>query len=294
MNRAEYISQLEFSLKGKLPPREINEILRDYSEYFEAGKSEGKTEEEISVNLGIPSMVAEQILSENEEEALQERHGLRYYWNRLIEKIKSFLEKPMEPDGYAAPQPAPEGEEPPKKVEKASAQRASDISIIKTLLIILLCLLALPVCALLIPAGLALIAGLVAAVLGIGVALVMVFGALVFGAVAAAFMLASLAVGTVSLPGSFVALGVFGILLCLAGAVLSVCLIIYLIRWIVRLVRSCFGRQRNPNSARNPAYQARNSAARKEGGGYGGLPYGEEPSVQGDEEDYEEEEQADA
>lgn len=293
MNRAEYISQLEFSLKGKLPPREINEILRDYSEYFEAGKGEGKTEEEISVNLGIPSMVAEQILSENEEEAPQERHGLRYYWNRLIEKIKSFLEKPMESDGYAAAQPAPEGEEPPKRVEKAGAKSSSDVSVVKTLLIILLCLAALPVCALLIPAGLALIAGLIIVVLGVGVALVALFGALVVGAVAAAFMLASLAVGTVSLPGSFVALGVFGILICLAGAVLSVCLIIYLIRWIVRLVRSCFGRPKNPNSARNPAYQARNSAACQESG-YGGLPYGEEPLVREDEEDYEEEGRTDA
>lgn len=69
MTRVEYIQQLEFSLSGKLLQREISEILRDYSEYFEAGRSEGKSEEEIAMNLGIPSAVAAQILSEIEEEA---------------------------------------------------------------------------------------------------------------------------------------------------------------------------------------------------------------------------------
>lgn len=73
MTRVEYIQQLEFSLSGKLHQREISEILRDYSEYFEAGKSEGKSEEEIAMSLGIPSAAAAQILSEIEEEAAEKK-----------------------------------------------------------------------------------------------------------------------------------------------------------------------------------------------------------------------------
>lgn len=88
MTKVEYIRQLEFSLSGKMSRKEISEILRDYSEYFEAGKAEGKSEEEIVRALGIPSVAAAQILSEVEKNAASaesEKESRRSPWSVLKE-----------------------------------------------------------------------------------------------------------------------------------------------------------------------------------------------------------------
>ena len=60
-----------------------------------------------------------------------------------------------------------------------------------------------------------------------------------------------------------------------------------------------FGRPKQPRTSRTIQrirYTTRQteSTAQKEDSGYGGLPYGEEPSPMEDEEDYEEEERTDA
>lgn len=57
MNRQEYINRLKMALQD-LPLDELNDILSDYEEHFDIGVSKGKSEEEISKELGDPREVA--------------------------------------------------------------------------------------------------------------------------------------------------------------------------------------------------------------------------------------------
>lgn len=57
MNRQEYLHRLRISLQF-LPIAELEDILSDYKEHFHIGISKGKSEEEISKELGDPSEVA--------------------------------------------------------------------------------------------------------------------------------------------------------------------------------------------------------------------------------------------
>ena len=64
MNRSEYIAQLTAALRGKLAFDEIEDIVRDYQEFFDEGVRQGKSEEQVAAELGNPRDVAQQILSE--------------------------------------------------------------------------------------------------------------------------------------------------------------------------------------------------------------------------------------
>lgn len=57
MNKREYLLQLERYLQG-FPQGEVVDILSDYEEHFHIGISKGKTEEEISNELGMPRDIA--------------------------------------------------------------------------------------------------------------------------------------------------------------------------------------------------------------------------------------------
>ena len=65
MSRYEYLKTLERHLRLSLSRGEINDILRDYGEYFTEGENQGKSEWEIIANLGDPKEVAQQIISES-------------------------------------------------------------------------------------------------------------------------------------------------------------------------------------------------------------------------------------
>lgn len=57
MKRKEYLDRLRVCLQG-IPLDEIEDILSDYEEHFDIGISKGKSEEEISKELGEPREVA--------------------------------------------------------------------------------------------------------------------------------------------------------------------------------------------------------------------------------------------
>ncbi|WP_313757550.1 HAAS signaling domain-containing protein [Tissierella sp.] len=57
MSRKEYLDRLKTYLQG-LPIDEIQDILTDYEEHFDIGISKGKSEEEISRELGDPKEIA--------------------------------------------------------------------------------------------------------------------------------------------------------------------------------------------------------------------------------------------
>lgn len=64
MTKIEYLKQLEDELRYKISEQEMYDIMRDYAEYFEEGKKQGKTDKQIIEALGIPYVVAKQILGE--------------------------------------------------------------------------------------------------------------------------------------------------------------------------------------------------------------------------------------
>lgn len=57
MTRQEYLSAIRKELSS-LSESEVNDIIRDFDEHFEVGLSQGKTEHEISAELGDPVSVA--------------------------------------------------------------------------------------------------------------------------------------------------------------------------------------------------------------------------------------------
>lgn len=59
MNRNDFLNILERSL-GSMSQMEKNDVLYDYKEHFNAGLSEGETEEEICSKLGDPVSIAKQ------------------------------------------------------------------------------------------------------------------------------------------------------------------------------------------------------------------------------------------
>lgn len=59
MNKVGYLNTLRECLSS-LPQDEIEDIIRDYREHFDVGISKGKTEEEISEELGNPVEIAKE------------------------------------------------------------------------------------------------------------------------------------------------------------------------------------------------------------------------------------------
>lgn len=64
MTKLEYLKLLETDLQKRLSQYETDEIIRDYAEYFAEGASQGKTDDEMIVNLGDPAVVAAQVIEE--------------------------------------------------------------------------------------------------------------------------------------------------------------------------------------------------------------------------------------
>lgn len=66
MNKLEYLNQLETILKKQhMTKADIDDIIRDYAEFFEEGRRQGSSDGEICAKLGSPELIAQQILEEN-------------------------------------------------------------------------------------------------------------------------------------------------------------------------------------------------------------------------------------
>ena len=70
MNRQYFFMELEHQLK-KIPKEDLQDIIRDYEEYFQIGMKEGKTEAEIITNLGSPKQLAKEILANYQMDLLE-------------------------------------------------------------------------------------------------------------------------------------------------------------------------------------------------------------------------------
>ncbi len=271
MTRVEYIRQLEFSLSGKLSKKEISDILRDYTEYFEAGKAEGKSEEEIVRALGIPSVVAAQILSENEEERTAEKSApvkvgervrgwaekLSAWWKKAWACIAAFFRGLLSPEDRLillhgqeeAPPRADTGGEPgdvppppppgkAKRVKRAPSPRRPFWQWIAG---VACGIFLLPLAAMgLLGGGLILLGiALTLAMLALGLILLFLFGLILAfcGALGVSFFAGIL-------PGSAVAVGILLTVASVAGGVFALCLGILLFRGTAWLVRFCLGKSR--------------------------------------------------
>lgn len=62
MTKDKFLQDLNKAL-DKLPKAERDDILQDYEDHFAFGFEEGKTEEEISNSLGMPSQIAKDLLA---------------------------------------------------------------------------------------------------------------------------------------------------------------------------------------------------------------------------------------
>ncbi len=67
MKKLEYLSELRENLEGKLPSEVINDILSDYEGFFVSGREDGKTDDEISTELGSPAFLAKSLFEVHKE-----------------------------------------------------------------------------------------------------------------------------------------------------------------------------------------------------------------------------------
>ncbi|MGG0658486.1 DUF4097 family beta strand repeat-containing protein [Rummeliibacillus pycnus] len=67
MTEQQYLIQLEVALQ-KLNPKERNDILRDFKDYFENGRKEGKSNDEIISSFGSAEEIAEELLKAYSED----------------------------------------------------------------------------------------------------------------------------------------------------------------------------------------------------------------------------------
>ncbi len=70
MTRLEFLRRLEAGLRG-LPRTDVDDILADYSEHFEAGLAEGRSEDDIAAALGDPARLARELRFEAGHRAWQ-------------------------------------------------------------------------------------------------------------------------------------------------------------------------------------------------------------------------------
>ena len=84
MVRDDFLRQLSYSLYG-LSEVEINDIILDYEKHFQIGLSQGKTEEEISNELGNPWEIAKNYINQTLESFREEPPTTNH--NNKIRKV---------------------------------------------------------------------------------------------------------------------------------------------------------------------------------------------------------------
>lgn len=88
INKVDYLDVLKDYLLKFYSEEESLDILRDYEEYFLNGKLDGKTEEEIILELGSPKKIVQEI--REEEKNISSKKGTFY---NLSKKFDGWFEK---------------------------------------------------------------------------------------------------------------------------------------------------------------------------------------------------------
>ena len=90
MTKESYLQALENLLKKHLSKSEINDILRDYGEYFDDGRRQNKTDTEISAKLGDPEIIAQQFI---EELGADNKESKTEMIDQMLHSVKEGTEK---------------------------------------------------------------------------------------------------------------------------------------------------------------------------------------------------------
>ena len=92
MNKNEYLNALRISLQS-LPPEELEDILSDYEEHFNIGLSKGKSEEEISKELGNPKEISKNYKSTYRSNLNEDSYRMTDYpvENKSFKRVASLL-----------------------------------------------------------------------------------------------------------------------------------------------------------------------------------------------------------
>ena len=84
MTQKQYLDKLRNSLRFRLSEVEIDDILSDMRECFEAGISEGKSEKEICIGLGDPKEAAVSLIKEQKNSFAGFAARLAEYWLPIV------------------------------------------------------------------------------------------------------------------------------------------------------------------------------------------------------------------
>lgn len=93
MNKVEYLDVLNDYLLKYYSEEESLDILRDYEEYFLNGKLDGKTEQEIILELGSPKIIVQELRAE--EKNVSKKQGV---FLNLSKKFDRWFEKGLSID----------------------------------------------------------------------------------------------------------------------------------------------------------------------------------------------------
>ena len=90
MEKAKFLYQLQKELKNDFTKSEQKEIIRDYTEYFDTGLSEGRSEQELCVEFGEPAFIVSELLNEKELKNKRREANIpvkRCSKNEIIQKV---------------------------------------------------------------------------------------------------------------------------------------------------------------------------------------------------------------
>ncbi|NMS88648.1 DUF1700 domain-containing protein [Clostridioides difficile] len=94
LNKTEFLEILKDYLKKDFSESEVNDILRDYEEYFVDGLIEGKSDMEIIASLGSPKYIARELILQTKEKDTEEEKIINTdVLNDKFSKFKSDMKK---------------------------------------------------------------------------------------------------------------------------------------------------------------------------------------------------------
>ena len=106
MNRKEFLDILRDYLKKYFSENELNDIIRDYEEYFVDGEIEGKSDLETIAALGSPKSIANDLISQMKDKDNNDKKdkiekmyiNLKNKTKEIFFKSKNYIEEKLTPD----------------------------------------------------------------------------------------------------------------------------------------------------------------------------------------------------
>ena len=92
MNRIDFMRALHDELDGRLPDRDVEEILSDYVAHFEEARAAGRNEDEVAAALGDPRQLARELRAETRLRQWESHHSLRNSATALLVTWRSVAQ----------------------------------------------------------------------------------------------------------------------------------------------------------------------------------------------------------